>query len=78
MPILDNAKKALRVSLKKAAANLPVKSRVKTSMDKVRKEPSPEAASAAYSAIDRAAKKKIFHKNKAARLKGQVAKLLGK
>ena len=34
--------------------------------------------SSAYSAIDKAAKKNIIHKNKASRLKAQISKLVSK
>jgi ribosomal protein S20 len=76
MPILKSAKKALRASVRKAGFNQQVKSRVKSASDAVKKKPSMEALSAAYSAIDKAVKRKVFHKNKAARLKGQLAKLV--
>lgn len=76
MPILKNAKKALRVSERKAAINRRVKSRVKTMLDAHRKSPSSLSLGAAYSAIDKAVKGNIFHKNKAARLKSQMNKLV--
>jgi len=76
MPILKNAKKALRVSKRKAEMNQPIKSQVKTVMDSVKKKPSAQTLSNAFSAIDRAVKRNIFHKKKAARLKSQMAKLV--
>jgi small subunit ribosomal protein S20 len=76
MPILRNAKKALRVSKRKAAMNRPVKSRVKTVLDNFKKKPTAETLSLTFSAIDKAVKKNIFHKKKAARLKSQAAKLV--
>lgn len=76
MPILKNAKKALRASKRKAVFNRNVKSRTKTAVDAVKKTPSMEKLSAAYSAIDKAVKRNIFHKNKAARLKQQLSKLV--
>jgi small subunit ribosomal protein S20 len=75
MPILANAKKALRASKRKAVVNNRIRSRVKTSMDNVRKDPSQESLKEAYSAIDIASKKNVIHRNKAARLKSQMAKL---
>jgi ribosomal protein S20 len=78
MPILKNAKKALRVSKRKAEFKRPVKSRVKTMSDKMKKEPTADNLSSAFSAIDRAVKKHIFHRNKAARLKAQMSKLIAK
>lgn len=76
MPILQNAKKALRVSKRKAVFNRSVKSRVKSAMDSMRKKPSAEALAVAYKAIDTSVKKNILHKNKAARLKAQLSKLV--
>ncbi len=76
MPILKNAKKALRVSGRKAAIRQPAKSRVKTMLDAAKKTPTTETVSKAFSAIDRAAKINVFHKKKAAHMKSQIARLL--
>lgn len=76
MPVLDNAKKALRSSQRKAAFNRGVKSRVKTMVDKMHHQPSAKNLATVHSSIDRASKRNIFHKNKAARLKSQMQKLL--
>jgi small subunit ribosomal protein S20 len=75
MPILKNAKKALRVSKRKNIVNRKVKSQVKTAIDQATKEPSQENLSKASSKIDRAVKKNLIHKNKAARVKSRLAKL---
>lgn len=77
MPILKNAKKDLRVSHRKAEVNNKVRSRLKTFTDAFKKTPSDKALSGAFSAIDRAVKGKILHKNTAARRKAQLAKMLG-
>ena len=76
MPILRNAKKALRVSHRKALHNRQVKSRLKTEMDKMIKSPSLEALKNVFSAIDKALKKNILHRNKAARLKSRMSRLV--
>lgn len=76
MPILKNAQKALRSSKKKAVFNKAVKSKMKTSLKKVNQEPTKENLKVAVSSIDKACKKNIFHKNKAARLKSQISKLV--
>ncbi|MGD9129332.1 MAG: 30S ribosomal protein S20 [Candidatus Woesebacteria bacterium] len=78
MPILTNAKKALRVSQRKAVYNQKVKSEAKTMLDKMKAKPSTELLAKVYSSIDKAVKKNIFHKNKAARLKSQMSQLLVK
>jgi len=76
MPILQNAKKALRSSRKKTVFNSRVKSILKTMIDKIKKEPSEENLSSAFSSIDKAVKRKLMHKNKAARMKVQLSKLI--
>lgn len=76
MPITHSAIKALRKDRARTILNRQTKSRAKTAMDIVKAKPTADALSAAFSAIDRAVKKHVFHKNKGARLKSAVAKLL--
>jgi small subunit ribosomal protein S20 len=76
MPLLRNAKKALRVSKRKAERNQVVRSKMKTMLDKAKKAISTESLSEAFSAVDRAAKKHLIHPNKAAHLKSQLSKRL--
>jgi len=76
MPILKNAKKALRVSKRKAVVNRKIKSAVKTTLDNLKADPTNENLQKVYSAIDKAVKRNIFHKNKAARKKSQAAQLV--
>jgi len=76
MPLLRNAKKALRQSLAKAEINRRVKSQVKTAVDKAHAKPSSEAVSGAFSALDRALKSHLFHRNKVARVKSQLSRLV--
>jgi small subunit ribosomal protein S20 len=76
MPILKNAKKALRSSQKKAVVNGRVKSKLKTMVDRVLKTPNPESLSLAFSAIDKAVKGNLIHTNKAARFKSRLTKLV--
>lgn len=78
MPILANAKKALRVSQRKTVINRRLKSMIKTMTDSMIKTPSAENLSNIFSAIDKGIKRNLFHKNKAARLKSQMSKLLSK
>lgn len=72
MPILKNAKKALRSSERKAAFNQQVRSKMRTMVAKMRKSPDQDLLSESYSAIDKAVKRNLIHKNKAARLKSQM------
>jgi small subunit ribosomal protein S20 len=78
MPILKNAKKALRVSQRKTTINSVVKSKLKTAVDEMKKQPAADKLSQAFSAIDRSVKKHLVQKNKAARLKASLSKLLKK
>ena len=76
MPVLPHAKKALRSSQKKADVNQRVRSQARSAMKKMRLEATPENLKQAFTAVDKAAKKGVFHANKAARLKSQLSKLL--
>ena len=78
MPILQNAKKALRVSKRKAEINQPVRSRLKTAVDAVKKKADSDTMSTAFSAIDKAVKRNVIHRKKAARIKSQLAKSAAK
>ena len=78
MPILKNAKKALRSSERKREINQKVKSQVKTQSDKVLKGKADKDLPAAFSAIDKAVKKNLLPKNKAARLKSRLAHSVAK
>ena len=76
MPILQNAKKALRSSRKKTVFNSRVKSILKTTIDKIKKDPTKDNLSSAFSSIDKTVKRNLMHKNKAGRIKAQLSKLV--
>lgn len=76
MPIIKSAIKKLRADKKRQAINRAVKTRAVNLIGVFRKETKPEGLAAVFSAIDRAAKTKVFHKKKADRLKSRLAKLL--
>ena len=76
MPITKSAKKALRQSKRRALRNKKRKKQVKEGIKLFSKNPTKKTLGAAISLIDRAVKKNIFHKNKAARLKSQLTKQL--
>lgn len=82
MPITRNAKKAHRVSVKKAAANTRTKKVLKESIKKVSKLAGEKnftdakvSLAAAYSAIDKAAKKGVIKKNTASRRKAMLSRV---
>jgi small subunit ribosomal protein S20 len=84
MPITRSAKKALRVSNRKAAFNFKTKSTMKDAVKATKKftsgklEEVKASLSAAYKAIDKAAKKGVIKKNAASRKKSRLAKFLKK
>ena len=76
MPLLQNAKKALRSSKRKTAINQTLKSKTRTLIKKAKLEPTADKISAAFSTIDKSVKKNLMHKNKAARVKSGLSKLV--
>lgn len=82
MPLIRSAKKKMRQDKKRTLLNKKFAGAYKKLVDKVRKhkkgQKPADLLKKAYQAIDKAAKKKIIHKNKAARLKGMVARLTSK
>ena len=74
MPIIKSAKKRVRSSAKKQASNLPYRAAYKAAVKKARADKSSENVILAYKALDKAAKKGVIHRNKAARLKSSIGK----
>lgn len=70
MPITKSAKKSLKTSLNKAQANKKSLNNLEVALKKV----TDKNISSVVSLIDKTAKKNLIHKNKAARLKSQLAK----
>jgi small subunit ribosomal protein S20 len=78
VPVTKSVKKSLRQSLKKAEINKPVRSKARTMLKKAKGKPTVENLKLAFSALDKAVKKNIFHKNMASRLKSRLNKLAKK
>lgn len=76
MPILSNAKKALRVSQRKQVVNNRVRSQMKSAVKNFFANPTMEALQEAYSRVDRAVKNNLLTKNTAARRKSRLARTL--
>jgi small subunit ribosomal protein S20 len=76
MPILKHAKKKLKQDKKRTALNKKVKNTYKELVKAAKLEKTEKAVSAAFSSLDKAAKKHIIHANKAARLKSSITKIL--
>ncbi len=66
----------MRQSAKRRQRNLSVKTRLKTLFKKAAAAKDPQAAVVVESQLDKAAAKGIIHKNKAARKKSRLAKIL--
>lgn len=73
MPIIKSAKKRVRVARKAAVRNSKTKRSLKSALKIFSKTPSTKSHSSAQSNLDKAVKKGVIHKNKAARLKKQAA-----
>jgi small subunit ribosomal protein S20 len=78
MPVTKTAKRALRSSKKKTLVNTLIKSRLESAIRIAKKQRSAAKIREAVSLADRAAKKGLIHKNKAARIKKLLAKLSSK
>lgn len=83
MPITKSAKKALRQNIKRRQRNLAKKKAYKEAIKKYRRllashktEEAKTALSQVYKTLDKAAKTNVIAKNKAARLKSRLTKLL--
>ncbi len=75
MPVTKTAKRALRSSQKKARINTKVRIGLEFAIRTAKKTKSSKDIKKALSLTDKAAKKKIIHKNKAARIKSSLSHL---
>src|SRR4051812_36551790 len=73
MPIIKSAKKRVKTARKAAVRNGKTRRSLKDSLKIFHKSPSAKLHSSAQSHLDKAVKKGVIHKNKAARLKKQAA-----
>ncbi|MDD2822660.1 MAG: 30S ribosomal protein S20 [Candidatus Daviesbacteria bacterium] len=76
MPIIKSAIKKVRKDKVRTARNKKRAQSVKTAVKTTRRSPVAKNLTAAFSALDKAAKVKLIHKNKASRLKSRLSKLL--
>lgn len=75
MPVIKSAKKKLRQDNKKQEENKKLKSLLKELIKRAVKTKDTKKIQNAVRVADRAAKKHIIHKNKAARIKSQLYKI---
>lgn len=73
MPIIKSAKKRVKVARKAAVRNSKTKRSLKSALKIFGKSPSAKTQSTVQSNVDKAVKKGVIHKNKAARLKKKAA-----
>lgn len=76
MPVTKTARRALRVSLRKTKVNVQIISGMEIAIRKAKKSHKMVDALKAISLTDRAAKKNVIHKNKAARIKSALSKFV--
>ena len=76
MPVTKTAKRALRGSKRKESINKLIMSKLEFAVRQAAKSKTVAKILNAVSLTDRAAKKKVIHKNKAARMKSQLSKLM--
>ena len=78
MPVTKTAKRALRGSKKKEKRNSLIRANLDAAIRLAKKGKVSKDILTAISLADRAAKRKIIHKNKASRIKSRLSKLLPK
>lgn len=76
MPIIKNAKKALRQTQKRTRANQSQKMLLQTKLRAFKKGRNQKSLASLYSLVDKLAKRGTIHRNKAAHLKSRLSRLL--
>lgn len=76
MPLIKSAKKKLRQDKKRTKRNKSTKDFLKEVLKNARKDPTTESLRLAVKITDKSVKKNLIHKNKAARIKSALSKLL--
>jgi len=80
VPNIKSAKKRVRIAEENRKRNKSIRTRIKNITRKLREEKDPKKAGellkVAYSAVDKAVKKGVLHKNTAARKKAQFNRLI--
>lgn len=76
MPIIKRAIKKLRHDRKVTVANAKKRATIRNVVKAYRKQPTFKKLTGVFQTLDKAAKSKLIHKNKAARLKSRLSKLL--
>lgn len=78
MPITKQAEKKLRHDRKRTLETKRIHAVLQKLVKSMRKKPTQKSLTRVFAALDKAAKTHVIHKNKAARLKARLSKLLAK
>jgi len=80
MPIIKSAEKKVRKDKKRSKKNIKYIAAYKKTLKEIKKDgkQKKELLNKFYALVDKAAKAKVINKNKAARLKSRIAKLISK
>ncbi len=80
MPNIKSAKKRMKLSRVQRGRNRETRSKIRTAIRRVREAASPEQAEerrrVAVALVDRAATRRMFHPNKAGRMKAQLDRVV--
>lgn len=76
MPLLKQARKKMRHDKKRTEQNKGKKIALKKLVKTMRKTPAAKNLTAVFSALDKAVKTNLIHRNKASRLKSRLSKTL--
>lgn len=76
MPLIKSAIKKMRKDKERTLRNAKRENAMKKVVKTARRAPNAKNLTAAFSALDKAAKVNLIHKNKASRLKSRLSKLL--
>ena len=76
MPITTSAIRKLRADKRKRAQNSKTRTGLREAVARMRRKPTAKNLQAVFQKADRAAKTKVVARNKAARLKSRLSKLL--
>lgn len=78
MPVTKQAEKKLRHDISQTKRNASKKAALRSAVKSMRKKPTQKTLTEVFSILDKGVKTHLVHKNKAARLKSRLSKLLKK
>ncbi len=78
MPVTKSARKKLRKDRKRESQNKKIRASLEKAIKEVKKSATEKRVQEVFSLIDKASKKNIIHKNRAARIKSSLSKLINR